>query len=151
MVSIFSFYAFRSSEPTNTYKCLIQMTDYEGEGAYVIISLMNPKGEYEETLYVQGDNYKWYNEIDEWWSFYGKKRNNLDAITGATISGGERSTCVLKIPTSKIDAGYHIRFETSVEDQKYFIRDIEFPLTSEALQVKKEGRGYIKYIRMVSN
>lgn len=151
LLSAFCLYSFKQVESTNSYKCLIQMVDYSGENAYVIISLINPKGDYEETLYVQGDNEKWYHEIDKWWNFYGKKRNNLDAITGATIAGGARSTNILKIPSSKIDAGYSIRFETSVEDQKYYVKDIEFLLTSESVQTKKKGIGYIKYIRMMAN
>ena len=38
------------------YKCMIQIKNYKGEGAYVIVSLINPKGDYEKTLYVIGDD-----------------------------------------------------------------------------------------------
>lgn len=44
---------FTSAE-TKPVKCMIQMTNYTGEGAYIIVSLMNTKGEYEETLQVLG-------------------------------------------------------------------------------------------------
>ena len=44
---------FKKSPATTPYKCMIQMKNYTGEGAYVIISLLNPKGAYEATLYVQ--------------------------------------------------------------------------------------------------
>lgn len=133
-----------------TVKCLIQMTNYEGEGAYMVVSLLNPEGEYEETLYVQGTDDEWYNEITEWWQFYSKKRSNIDGISGATVSGGERSVSVLQIPVDKIDKGYQLRFETSVEDKKYYKDDLQFELTSENLKSKKEGKGFIRYVRMLA-
>ncbi len=134
---------------TKAVKCLIQLTNYTGEGAYVIVSLMNPEGEYEETLQVLGKDPEWYSEITEWWKFYGKRRPNIDAISGETISGGERSVSLLQIPTEKIDKGYSLRFETSVEDQKYYKDDLQFPLTTENLKSKKEGKGFIRYVRML--
>ena len=138
-----------TTTPQSKYKCLIQMTNYTGEPAYVVISLLNPKGEYEKTLYVQGDDDEWYFDITEWWDFYGKKRNNIDAITGATIAGGQRAVSVIEIDDSKINAGYKIRFETAVEDQEYYKDDVEFELTSETVKGKVEGTGFIRYIRMM--
>jgi hypothetical protein len=126
------------------------MTNYTGEGAYVVISLINPEGSYEQTLYVQGKDKEWYSDITEWWKFYEKRRSNIDAISGATISGGERTVSVLKIANNKIDAGYSIRFETAVEDQEYHTEDIQFELTSESVKSKVEGKGFIRYVRMIT-
>ena len=47
------------------YKCMLQLTNYEGLEAYVIVSLVNAKGNYEKTLYVIGPDKKWYNGIIE--------------------------------------------------------------------------------------
>jgi hypothetical protein len=132
-----------------TYKCMIQLINYTGEGAYVVISLIDAAGEYEETLYVQGKDSEWYSEIGAWWEFYGKRRPDIDAISGATISGGERTVHVLQIPKDKIDKGYSIRFETAVEDQEYHVKDLEFPLTAANLKSKKEGTGFIRYVRLM--
>tara|TARA_B100001059_G_scaffold58929_2_gene54207 strand:- start:477 stop:965 length:489 start_codon:yes stop_codon:yes gene_type:complete len=130
-------------------KCMIQMSNYEGEAAYIVISLIDSNGNYEKTLYVQGKDSEWYNEIYEWWKFYGIKRSDLSAISGATISGGERKISIIKIPTNKIDNGYSIRFETAVEDQKYFKEDLQFELNSESVNGKFDGKGYIRYIKMM--
>lgn len=127
------------------------MTNYTGEGAYIAISLINPEGEYEKTLYVQGDDEEWYHDITQWWKFQGKVRTDIDALTGATISGGERAISVIEIEDSKIDSGYSIRFETAVEDQEYYTKDVEFLLTSESVKSKKEGTGFIRYIRLMPN
>ena len=143
------FLSFGESEETTTYKCLMQLTNYSGEGAYVVVSLLNEKEEYIETLYVQGEDTEWYSEITNWWKFYGRRRPNIDAITGATVSGGNRTVSLLKIPTAMIDAGYLLRFETSVEDQAYYPDDIQFELTQENLSKQIEGRGFIRYIRMI--
>ncbi|MGB0175843.1 MAG: DUF2271 domain-containing protein [Owenweeksia sp.] len=134
---------------TSTYKCMIQMINYKGEGAYVIVSLINPQGNYEKTLYIQGDDPEWYHEITEWWGYFGKAKRQVDGITGATLAGGKRTVSILEIEDSKIDAGYKIRFETSVEEQKYHVRDVEFPLTSESVKSKVEGSGYIRYVRLM--
>jgi hypothetical protein len=153
VIVLISFLMFSYSKilDTTNVKCMIQMTDYDGFGAYIIISLINPEGDYESTLFVQGKDKEWYNELSKWWRFYGKIRNNIDAITGETVSGGERTVSLIKIPNDRIDKGYSVRFESSVEDQKYYIEDIQFDLTSENINNKIEGSGFIHYIRMISN
>ncbi len=147
LVVLFGFKNKRTD--VTSYKCMIQMTNYEGEGAYIAISLLNPKGEYEKTLYVQGDDDEWYFDITEWWKFQGKTRTDIDAITGATISGGGRTISVVQIDNDKIDKGYKMRFESAVEDQEYYKDDVEFELTSESVKSKVEGNGFIRYVRMM--
>jgi len=111
---------------------------------------LDEKGNYEKTLYVHGDDEDWYYDITQWWKFYGKKRTEIDAITGATIGGGERAISIIELENSKIDAGYKIRFETAVEDKEYYTDDIEFELTTQNIQSKFDGIGFIRYVRMVS-
>lgn len=149
VIVAFLLVAFAKPVETTNVKCMIQMTNYTGEGAYVVISLLNPEGAYEQTLYVQGKDSEWYSNITEWWKFYGKRRPDIDAISGATISGGGRKISVLQLPSDKIDAGYSIRFETAVEDQEYYTSDVQFELTSESVKSKVEGKGFIRYVRMM--
>tara|TARA_B100000767_G_C19710751_1_gene512638 strand:- start:304 stop:792 length:489 start_codon:yes stop_codon:yes gene_type:complete len=141
--------AFAKPVETTNVKCMIQMINYTGEGAYVVISLIDPEGNYEQTLYVQGTDSEWYSEIPEWWKFYGKRRLEIDAISGATVGGGGRSVNMVKIPSDKIDAGYSIRFETAVEDQEYYADDVQFTLTTESVNSKVNGKGFIRYVRMM--
>lgn len=148
-LSLMAFSTYTKIEASQKYKCMIQMKNYEGEGAYVVITLLNPQGEYEKTLYVQGDDEQWYHDIKEWWSFQSKINEKIDAIAGATISGGNRTISVFEIPDDKINKGYKIRFETSVEQQKHYVDDVVFELTTESVNSKVEGKGYIRYIRML--
>lgn len=136
---------------SSKYKCMIQMTNYAGEGAYLVVSLINPVGDYEKTLYVLGSDKKWYKDVKEWHKFYTKKPINISAISGASISGGERSVLVLDLQNSKINSGYSLRFETAVEDQEYHKKDLEFPLTTDNLSGKIEGTNYIRYVRFIPN
>ena len=136
---------------TSKYKCMIQMTNYMGEGAYIVVSLINPKNAYDKTLYVMGSDKKWYNSLEEWHKFQSKKPVKISAITGASVTGGDRSVNVLEIESAKINAGYKLRFESAVEDKNYYAKDLEIPLTTEALSAKSEGTGFIRYVRFSPN
>lgn len=132
-------------------KCLIQATNYDGEGAYFVISLINPSGDYENTLYVQGQDEKWYPSLTQWWDNIGKNEEHIDAISGATRGPGARTICTFEVDKAKMNSGYHIRFESAVEDQEYYSGDVELPLNDENIQGKFEGKGYIRYIRLMAN
>jgi len=149
LIVLLALLSFTQLTETKKYKCMIQMSNYTGEGAYVIVSLMNPDGTYNKTLRVNGDDDEWYFDISEWWQFYGKRRTNIDAITGATIGGGQRSMCVLEVEQDKIAQGYKFRFETAVEDQQYYPADVEVELTQNIPTGKIEGKGFIRYIRII--
>lgn len=142
------FLAFNATAQTSKYKCMLQMSNYVGEGAYIIVSLINPKGDYEKTLYVMGEDKKWYNTLKEWNKFKAKKQENISAKTGASVTGGDRSMTTLEIEDSKINSGYKLRFESAVEDQKYYVDDVEIKLTTEGIPAKSEGKGYIRYVRL---
>lgn len=138
--------ALTASAQKAKYKCMIQMNSYLGEGAYIVVSLV--KGDtYEQTLYVLGPDKKWYPDWKEWHKAYKKKPTNISAITGASVAGGDRSVVTLEIDKAKINAGYKLRFESAVEDKPYHVKDVEIPLTTEALAAKTDGTGYIRYVR----
>ena len=117
----------------------------------MIISLIDPEGKYEQTLYVMGEDEEWYPDLEEWWAFEQVAGEDIDAITGATISGGERAMCAFQVDKDKIDAGYTLRFETAVEEQNYHVNDLELALTGANSTGKFDGSGYIRYIRIMAN
>ncbi|NJB70899.1 hypothetical protein GGR42_001361 [Saonia flava] len=150
-VQILMAYSFANFEPQVSYKCLIQMTNYTGEKAYVVVSLIDPDGKYVKTLYVQGDDKEWFPDLRSWWKFSDGINENIDAITGATIGNGQRNIVSLSFDTSQIDSGHKVRFESAVENQEYYKIDAEIELNSATIKEKVEGKGYIRYIRMVPN
>jgi alpha-tubulin N-acetyltransferase len=130
------------------YKCMVQMTNYNGEAAYMVVSLIDPQGNYQKTLYVFGDNGKYYDSLKKWFVFYQDKKEKIDAVTGASITQGDRKTITLNLDKNLLDQGYKIRFESAVEDQNYYTTDAEVPFSSESLRGKTEGSGYVRYIRL---
>jgi len=148
---LFSSFLFQAEEETKAkYKCMVQLKNYRGHGAYIIVSVLGKDNEYVKTLRVLGDDEEWYPDLPEWWTFHTKNdKPNIDGITGATIAGGERSIFVLEIDESLIGAGNSLRFETAVEDQEYHSNDLEVPLTEESLSGTFEGSGYIRYVRVI--
>lgn len=136
-----------ASAQATKYKCMLQMTNYMGEGAYIVVSLIDAKGNYEKTLYVMGSDKKWYPNLKSWHKAFAKKATNINGITGASVTGGDRSMTVVEIDNAKINAGYKLRFETAVEDKPYYEKDAEVPLTTEGLAAKTDGTGYIRYVR----
>ncbi|WP_448138742.1 DUF2271 domain-containing protein [Sphingobacterium siyangense] len=145
---LFSMAALSSFAQAAKYKCMIQMNAYEGEKAYVVISLINPSGAYEKTLAVLGSDKQWYNTIKEWYKFQNKTKEKLNAVTGASVGGGDRAMQTLDIDETKFNKGYKLRFESAVEEQKYHTADVEIPLTKEAITEKANGKGYIKLVKL---
>lgn len=130
------------------YKCMLQMKNYSGEGAYVVVSLINPSGQYEKTLYVMGDDSQWYDSLRQWHKHQKKAKQKLNGITGASISGGKRSIKVFELDANKMNKGYKIRFESAVEHGSYHPVELELPLTTEGILQKTEGKGYIRFVKM---
>lgn len=143
--------AFVLPSSTVSYKCMIQMANYSGERAYVVVSLLDAEGAYVKTLYVQGDDPEWFPDLKEWWGFSNGVNEGLDGITGATVGNGERNIISLAVDASQVDNGYKIRFESAVENKEYYTTDAEIDLSSETIRNKVDGKGYIRYIRMIPN
>ncbi|MDO6736449.1 DUF2271 domain-containing protein [Wenyingzhuangia sp. 2_MG-2023] len=151
-LSLMAFSTFKNNEPTQKYKCMVQLKNYEGEGAYVIVSVVDKNDNYVKTLQILGDDDKWYPDLPKWWSFFETiKQPDTDAITGATIAGGERSVFVFHLSENDLNNGNKLRFETAVEHQDYHIKDLEVSLNPENLKNKYEGTGYIRYVRILPN
>lgn len=138
---------------SKAYKCLIQLKNYQGEGAYVIVSVVNAEGEYIETLRVLGDDHEWYPDLKAWHAYREKNRfqPRLDGVTGATIGSGERSVITFSIDEKYIDNKYSLRFETAVEDKSYHSKDVVVDLSTEQLKRGNyEGsEGFIRQIRLI--
>ncbi|MEM1094366.1 MAG: DUF2271 domain-containing protein [Bacteroidota bacterium] len=132
-----------------SYKCMVQMVNYTGEKAYLVISLVGPDGNYVQTLDVMGDDEEWYEDILEWWKYFEPSGESVDGISGASIGNGERQITTFEIDPANIGAGYSLRFETAVEDQDYHAVDLEIPLDSATMKAKVEGNGYIRYVRIL--
>ena len=138
-------------------KCMIEMKDYNGEGAYINISIVNNEN-YLKTIYVLGNDKAWFSEMKSFWKYIRINKLYLDedfyplidGITGATISGSQKRVIVLTLPKSLINKNYILRFETAIEDVGYFENDVNFILDKEGLERSYEGQGFIKNLKFIS-
>ncbi|WP_258098169.1 DUF2271 domain-containing protein [Marinoscillum pacificum] len=131
------------------YKCLIQLSNYGGLGAYVIVSLTHPETGYHQTLSVSGDEPEWYDDLPEWFAYHEESGESIDGISGASIVSGGRKIVQFGIPQDLINSGYQLRFETAVEDNPYYPTDVEVALTDSLAGKNLEGNGYIRYVKLI--
>ena len=66
ITALFLLFSATSFAQNAKYKCMLQMTNYKGLEAYVVVSLIDPQGNYEKTLYMMGPDKQWYNGFKEW-------------------------------------------------------------------------------------
>ena len=141
--------SWKSNLDDASYKYMIQMINYAGEEAYVVVSLISPDGTYVRTLSVHGNDDEWYKDIPSWWAFAKNKKDSLDGITGASIGNGDRKSGVFHVPKTYIEENYTIRFESAVEDQAYFEIDADIQLNASLDNYEQKGKGWIRYVRLM--
>lgn len=144
-------------EETVSVKCMVEMNNYRGEGAYFAISVIDKKETYLKTIFVLGTDKTWFSEMKSFWSHL--RKNNLfldddfypliEGVSGPTISGGERRILSLEIPKSLYDKNHSLRFETAIEDLGYHADDINVTLNKEALSQSYQGTGFIRNIKFM--
>jgi hypothetical protein len=150
-------FCYPKSEEAISIKCMVEMIEYRGEGAYFSISVINRNDEYLKTIYVLGTDKTWFSEMKSFW--VNLKKNNLfmdddfypliDGISGPTISGGEKRILQLKIPKKLFNESNYLRFETAVEDKGYHTNDINISLNENNMNKLHQGNGFIKNIKFV--
>lgn len=149
MVMIFGSSFTSTYSDSVSFKCLIQLKNYGGEGAYVIASLMDPDGNYVKTLSVSGDDEEWYEDMPDWYKFHEAAGEDIDGLIGASIASGGRKITVLEVEADRLEAGYKLRFETAVEDQEYYAQDLEVELVEGNIKKKLPGTGFIRYVQLI--
>lgn len=117
---------------------------YRGDGAYLAIYLTNADGKYTRTLWVAGGKSKYYKHLLDWARGSGTKSTEYDGMTGASVSNGGSLTIKADIDDALIDAGYLIRVDSAVENQRENRIDAEVPLTSQGAGTPVAGRAYVK-------
>lgn len=156
-LSFLSFISSTKEKETLDTKCMVQMTDYRGEAAYLVISIVDENDNYLKTLYVMGNDKTWFSDMKAFWQHL--RANDMytdenfypliDGISGATISGGQRRVFPLQIPVEFLNKGNRLRFETAVEDKGYHTEDVVLDLNQDALSENYKGSGFIRQIKFL--
>lgn len=126
---------------------LVQLNEYDGDEAYFALYLVDPNDRFVRTLWVSGDEERWYPDQPRWWKYVGRAQEDLLPVTGASTAAGDRTVVRIELEPEILDAGYSVRVDTSVEDQQNFTLDVETELVSAAHGDKIPGTGYVRYLR----
>lgn len=121
-----------------------ELKNYSGNGAYLAIYVTNATGQYKKTLWVAGKKTKYYTHLRDWARGSGMKASEFDGVSGASVGNGSTLKVTVELADALIDAGYEIRVDTAVEDQRDNPAEARAPLTTKDKNKPVAGRGYIK-------
>lgn len=121
-----------------------QLKTYSGDGAYLAFYVTDANGQYKKTLWVAGKKAKYYKNLRDWARGSGLKAGEFDGISGASVGSGRTLKVTVELADALIDAGYEIRVDSAVEDQRDNPADVRAPLTTKGAGKPVTGRGYIK-------
>jgi len=121
-----------------------ELNAYRGDGAYLAIYVTDAAGQYQRTLHVAGGKSKYYKHLLDWTRGGGNKSAEYDGLTGASVSSGDKLTFKVDIDDALIDAGYLVRIDSAVEDQRENRVDAEAPLSTTGSGTAVVGKGYVK-------
>lgn len=121
-----------------------QLKNYNGDGAYLAIYVTDANGQYKKTLWVAGKKAKYYKNLRDWARGSGLKASEFDGVSGASVGSGSTLKVTVELADALIDAGYEIRVDSAVEDQRDNPADVRAPLTAQGAGKLVTGRGYVK-------
>lgn len=121
-----------------------QLQNYSGDGAYLAFYLTDAKGQYKKTLWVAGQKSKYYKHLRDWARGSGLKASEFDGVSGASVGNGKSLKVTVELADALIDAGYEIRIDSAVEDQRENPAEVRAPLTKQGAGKPVTGRGYVK-------
>lgn len=121
-----------------------ELTDYDGDDAYIAIYLTNAEGVYKSTLWIAGEDDEYYPHLRDWARGSDIKPSEYDGLTGASVISGRTLEIAVDIDDSLIDSDLQIRVDTAVEDMRENRADIIAPLTTDNAGKVFNGRGYVK-------
>lgn len=121
-----------------------ELKNYTGNGAYLAIYVTDAAGQYKKTLWVAGKKAKFYKHLRDWARGSGLKPTEFDGVSGASVGSGRTLKVTAELADALIDAGYEIRVDTAVEDQRDNPAEVRVPLTTKDKSKPVAGRGYIK-------
>ena len=120
-----------------------QLMDYNGSGAYLAIYLTDGNGQYQKTLWVAGRKAKYYRHLSEWARGSGQRSAEFDGISGASVGSGDTLKVSVELADTLIDAGFQIRIDSAVENQREGRADVSVPLTAKGAGKTTIGNAYV--------
>lgn len=133
--------ALPASAEAKPVRLTTTLKSYGGNGAYLAIYLTDAQGKFHSTLRIAGGKAKYYKHLAGWARGSGGR---IDGATGASVGSGETLRVNLNIADALIDAGYQIRIDSSVENDRDVTADVVVPLGAAGSGKAVPGKGYVK-------
>jgi len=133
--------AFAQARPV-TFE--VKLKKYGGDGAYVVVYVLDKAGAYKGTLWMAGGKSKYYRHLSDWDRASGGALSGLDGVTGASVGAGRTLSVTSDLADTLIDGGFQVRVDTSVEKMRDNPSDIVAPLTTEGAGRPMRGKGYVE-------
>lgn len=121
----------------------VNLTQYGGDGAYVVLYVTDASGAYAGSLWMAGGKSKYYRHLSDWARFTGENVAEVDGITGASVGAGRSLELTMDLSDALFDAGYTLHVDAAVEDMRDSPNEVEVPLTSAGAGKPVQGRQYI--------
>lgn len=125
----------------------VDLNRYGGDGAYLVLYVRDPGGDYVGSLWMAGKKSKYYKHLDAWHRATGGDRAQVDGITGASVGQGRTLEVTLDLKDALFDAGYTLHVDASVEDMRDSPNEVAIPLTSDGAGRATGGRRYVDTVR----
>ncbi|MDP2079727.1 MAG: DUF2271 domain-containing protein [Pseudotabrizicola sp.] len=119
------------------------LSNYGGDGAYLVLYVTDPSGAYAGTLWMAGDKSKYYEHMSDWYRATGGDPAQINGITGASVGAGRTLEITLDLQDALFDAGYTLHIDAAVEDMRDSPREVSVPLTAAGAGQAVAGRRYI--------
>ena len=124
-----------------------QLKNYGGDGAYLAAYLTDAKGAYVRTLWVAGGKAKYYKHLSDWNRLSAGDAKRLNGVTGASVGAGRTLKVTADLADALLDAGYEIRIDAAVEDQRDSPAEVRVPLSTTQAGQPVRGKQYIQSTR----
>lgn len=121
-----------------------QIASYSGPNTFFAIYVTKPDGSYDSTLWVAGQNQRYYRHLRNWVRGISAAGDNIDGISGASVGAGQTLTVHASLADTMIDAGYQIHVDSAVENGGEYANDVVLPLTQANSGVPASGTGYVQ-------
>lgn len=121
----------------------LDLNNYSGDGAYLVLYLTDAQGQYQRTLWVAGKKAKYYKHLRDW-AAAGNRPAEYDGLTGASVGSGEHLKVTAEVADALLNAGYQIRVDSAVEDHKEYRAEVRLPIEGPSGQT--QGSGYVRQL-----
>jgi hypothetical protein len=123
----------------------VKAASYSGQRAYMVAYIVDPNGRYVSTVLTAGRG-QYLGHLDRWVRMFQRAGSRVDGTSGASIGSGETMNTSLEIPDAMLNAGYTLRVESAVENQRYMPDDAAVTLIDANNGQAVAGTGYVQSV-----